>query len=106
MPIINKPKRSCRYKYKKHDKQGEIQKLYNSSKWVKLRNAYLMMHPLCEICEAKGLTVAAQEIHHIKPISTADDILEMMDIAYNPNNLQALCIKCHHEIHKNLKNLI
>lgn len=103
MPIINKQKTNSRYKYKKHGKQAEIQKLYNSSNWVNLRNAYLMKHPLCEICEAKGLTIPAQEIHHIKPISTGEDILEMMDIAFNPNNLQALCVKCHHEIHKRMK---
>lgn len=99
MPILHKPKRSYTLPYKKHDKQGQIQKIYNSSIWQKLRIAYLMEHPICEVCELEGKIVPAVEIHHIREISNGESLEEMKDIAYNPNNLQALCIDCHHKIH-------
>lgn len=99
MPTLYKPKKSYTLKYKKHDKQGQIQKIYNSSIWQKLRNCYLIEHPLCEVCESEGRIVPAVEIHHIREISNGESLEEMMDIAYNPNNLQALCIECHHKIH-------
>lgn len=98
MPTINKGKKINRYI--RHGNNLTVHKLYNTSKWQKLRNAYLMQHPLCEKCLEKGLTVVAEEIHHVKPISTGIDELEMKDLAYNPNNLIALCKSCHHEIHK------
>lgn len=96
MPTINKPKRKSTYH--KSERSDNISKLYNS-RWEKLRNAYLMDHPLCEMCLRKGITTAAQEVHHIKPISTGIDDLQMMSLAYDYSNLMALCIKCHHKIH-------
>lgn len=106
MPTINKPKRKSTSE--KHGKSKDIAKIYNSSKWVKLRNAYIQANPLCELCLEKEIIKPAEEVHHIKPIGTGLDELEMMDLAYNPENLKALCKECHHEIHqemnKNIKN--
>lgn len=99
MPTLYKPTKSYAPKYKKHDKQADIQKIYNTAIWQKLRNAYLMEHPLCEVCLSKDIVSTAKEVHHIREISNGQTIEEMKDIAYNTNNLQALCIKCHHEIH-------
>lgn len=102
MPIINKPKKRYTLPYKKHDKQGEIQKIYNTSIWQGLRNAYLMEHPLCENCLLLNRITPAKEVHHIRPISCGKNIEQMKDIAFDSNNLMALCIKCHHEIHTNI----
>ncbi|MCH5234922.1 MAG: HNH endonuclease [Muribaculaceae bacterium] len=62
-----------------------------------------MEHPICEVCESKGIIREAKEIHHIRPISNGETELEMMDLAFNPYNLQSLCIECHHKIHKEMK---
>ncbi len=99
MPTINKGKRISNYV--KHDKSKDIYNLvYNTVRWRKLRDNYLMFHPLCEMCEKEGKTTIADEVHHIKPISTGQNELEYIEIGFNPNNLMALCEKHHHELHK------
>lgn len=101
MATINKPK-------KKQVKQGrskEASEIYNTQQWKKLRAAYYMLHPLCEMClkeEANGdrnTVNITEEIHHITPILKGKDKLEMESLAYNPNNLIALCKYHHHLIH-------
>ena len=103
MPTINKPVRRKKYSIK-HNKNADIAKIYNSTKWTKLRNAYYVQHPLCEMCLQNGITKPTEEIHHIRPISTGLDILEMEQIAYNSDNLLALCKECHHKLHKKLRH--
>lgn len=78
----------------------DYQKILNSKKWKELRVQYLQQHPLCEICEAKGYVSAAIDLHHKIPVESAKSIKEMERLAYDWNNLQALCIKCHIEVHK------
>lgn len=102
MPTINRGKKVNNYV--KHDKAKDIYKyVYNTSRWRKLREAYLMLHPLCEICEKDGKVNEATEVHHITPISYANDELEMKELGYNPNNLMALCEECHHKLHNEMK---
>lgn len=100
MPTIYKPKKKT--EYKKHGKAEQISKIYNSTKWVNLRKAYLMEHPLCEECEKNGIVRAATEVHHVYEISNGTTEIEMEDIALNPwkyDGLQALCEDCHHKKH-------
>jgi len=102
MPTINKGKKVNNYV--KHDKAKDIYKyVYNTSQWRKLREAYLMLHPLCEMCEKDGKVNEAVEVHHITPISNANDELEMKELGYNPDNLMALCEECHHKLHNKMK---
>ena len=94
-----------RRKTKRH-KEGlniDIAKIYNSSKWKKLRDSYFMYHPLCEMCLKQGETTPTDEIHHIRPIRTGKDITEMRSLAYDPCNLMALCTECHHKVHNNFR---
>lgn len=100
MPYIQKMKKKPR-DYTKRGKNKEIAAIYNTSTWKDLRTSYIMEHPLCEVCLKKGLTVPSEEVHHIKYISSGTNNLEMQDIAYNPDNLIALCTECHHKIHNN-----
>lgn len=67
--------------------------------WKNLRRSYLMEHPLCEMCLSEGIITPACEVHHIRHINVGNDELEMMDIAYDSNNLMALCSSCHDKIH-------
>lgn len=56
-----------------------------SSRWRKIRHAYMARHPLCADCLDAGRITQAQEVHHI-------------DDNYNHNgelNLMSLCTSCH-----------
>lgn len=97
MPYINKM--NNRRVYPKRGNSLIASQLYNSKKWKRLRAAYFMQHPLCEYCLEKGVTRQTEEIHHKIPILRGRDLLEMQSLAYDANNLVALCSKCHHEIH-------
>lgn len=94
MPYINKPKK----KQEKHGKSGDIHKLYNTKKWAKMRENCLMTNPLCQICGEK----IAEEVHHIKPISTGNNINEMAALAFDYDNIISVCHNCHINAHKAL----
>jgi 5-methylcytosine-specific restriction protein A len=72
--------------YNKFRRNPETNKRYGS-KWRKIRAAYISAHPLCEECKAQGRLVAAQEIHHIVPLSEGG--------TNEWANLRALCKSCH-----------
>lgn len=99
MPTLNKPKKKSTYK-----KHTDTSKAYNY-KWTKLRQAYLMEHPLCERCLLDDITKAAEEVHHVKPLSTANDELEMNELLLDSNNLMALCKDCHHKVHNSMRKM-
>lgn len=98
MPTINKGKKVSNYQ--RHGKALDIyNNVYNTTQWRKLRQSYLMEHPLCEMCLKENKVRPAVEVHHITSISTAKDNLEMKDIGFNASNLMALCEECHHKTH-------
>lgn len=74
------------------------QKVYHSAMWRRLSNAYLAAHPLCERCAEHGVVTLAVDVHH-KVSFTRFTGLERMAMAYNPDNLMALCKECHANIH-------
>ena len=61
---------------------------YNSVLWKRTRRAYRKAHPLCEDCLERGLTEAAQMVHHIKPIRDGG-----AKTAWR--NLRSECFACH-----------
>lgn len=101
MPYIYKPaKKKNAYQSIASDKTMLRRKLYNKAAWRKLREGYLLEHPLCEICLAEGRTTAASDVHHIQ--SPFDDGLSDMERLYrllDPCNLKALCQHCHGKLH-------
>lgn len=64
---------------------------YNTSKWAKLRLVKLAEHPLCEICERRGLFVEAVAVDHFKPIRQGGAPFPELSA------LLALCTPCHNE---------
>ena len=74
------------------------------TRWRKLRLEYLKAHPFCERCSEVGLTTSATEVHHITPIESAVGIEAMSRLAYDPDNLQALCHACHVAVHTACKS--
>lgn len=103
MAWVNKGKKKKDWK-KVHitDKTRAVKKIYNTQTWIKLRNGKLMNNPLCERCLAQGIIKSAEEVHHKNPISKGETDEEMRELAYNYDNLQSLCKKCHKEIHKEM----
>ena len=47
---------------------------------------------------------AAVDVHHIKPVESAKTLMEMEQLCFDANNLQALCIPCHQRIHRELRS--
>ena len=74
--------------------------IYNSREWRELRLLKLSTNPLCENCKKNGFIVSAHCVHHIIPIETARTKEEMKRLAFDFNNTQSLCDKCHADIHK------
>ena len=77
-------------KYNKYGRTAESKRQY-SNKWKKTRAAFLALYPLCEMCKRKGIYKAAQEVHHIKPLSQGGSLTDF-------SNLMALCKSCHSKI--------
>lgn len=103
MAYLNLPPKKQRT-YQRRGADAAVHSLYNSPIWRKLRASYLMAHPLCECCAQRGVTTPAAEVHHITPISTAgEDLQAMQTLAYDYDNLRALCVKCHHDEHNRLR---
>ncbi len=65
---------------------------YNTRQWRKVRKMKLNEYPLCANCEVVGLTVTADMVHHIKPVS------EHPELAFDIDNLMSLCNQCHNSI--------
>ena len=78
--------------------KGKQSEFYKSKTWQKCRDNYLKsVGGLCERCKAKGLIVPAIIVHHKTHITTEN--LTDPSITLNPSNLQAVCKKCHEELH-------
>ena len=78
--------------------QGKQSEFYKSKTWQACRDNYLKsVGGLCEKCKAKGLIVPAEIVHH-KIHLNANNITDP-SITLNPDNLFAVCVKCHAELH-------
>lgn len=74
--------------------------VYNTARWKRLRLVKLKNNPLCEICEKKGITKMADDVHHIQSFMSVDDPEARKALAFDYDNLMSLCDECHSEIHK------
>ena len=60
--------------------------------WQQISERFRKENPLCEECSKTGRATAAEEVHHIVPITEAPWLrLEW-------KNLMALCVDCHRRI--------
>ena len=71
------------------DAVRSIRSFISSARWQRLRLRQLKLHPLCECCRKKGLTVLADEVHHILPCHDNPVLQVAM------SNLESLCRPCH-----------
>ena len=66
---------------------------YHSKEWVRCRDGYIRSrHYICERC-GKPATI----VHHKKFINPGN--INNPEITLNWDNLEALCIDCHDQIH-------
>lgn len=63
-------------------------RFYDSTRWQRLRRAYLTANPLCEECLLKGITEIAEEVDHKIPIADGGSPTDW-------DNLQSLSKTCH-----------
>lgn len=75
------------------DSRPEQKRFYASKAWRRCREVYLSEHPLCERCLAVGIVSSAEHVHH--KIELQQENYKDPEIALNPDNLEALCFKCH-----------
>ena len=102
MAWIQKPKPT--YNKAKTERVQEFQSIYQTSKWKRLKAAKRLNNPICEICEAKGITSPTEDIHHKIPFSLGETPSEVQSLAYDYRNLLSVCRVCHTKIHQNLRN--
>lgn len=85
-PVFRPPGSRPRKPWQREGKNAHRRK--RGRRGVADRRAFLREHPLCEECLAEGLTVAAEEVDHVR-----DDL---PDAEWDsPGNKRALC-KPHH----------
>lgn len=75
-------------------------KMINSNKWKLLRTRKMQSNPICEVCEANGLSTLATEVHHKIPVESVSHELGMKQLMFSYDNLQSLCHSCHSEVHR------
>lgn len=74
---------------------------YRTQAWKDTRRNYLKsVGGLCERCLAKGLIEPAVIVHHKVPLN--EDNISNLSISLGWDNLEALCRKCHAEVHDDM----
>lgn len=76
-------------RYNKYDRDPKSRKRYGR-RWRKIRDRYISSHPLCEQCLKHDVMTAAEEVHHITPLSQGG--------THADENLMSLCKSCHSRI--------
>ena len=95
---------------RKRDANPEYRRIITGKRWQELRGMKMLKNEIdnggfCEQC-VKNYFIGgprprkATEVHHIVPIESASTREEMEALAYDENNLMALCRQCHHEAHR------
>lgn len=84
----------CEKHEKKLDAQVAIGRASASKRgydhrWHKVSTFFLSLHPLCVMCEKKGIVTAATCVDHIIP-HRGD-----YNLFWDSENFQALCASCH-----------
>lgn len=80
---------AARKRYERRPDRREDKDFYKSPAWRALRLAFLQANPLCRDCKALGRYEPARHVHHIV------DRKQRPDLAWDWDNLQALCVPCH-----------
>lgn len=90
----------------KHTSHNENQsaKYYNSKQWRMLRNSYIRLHPLCEVCLKNDKVTPAEHVHHKQEFLRGITDEQRWNLLLDKDNLMSVCRECHKEIHKHSHN--
>ena len=80
-------------RYEKYDRDPAVRCRYGRA-WKRIRDRYVQVHPLCEMCLKEGKLTPVEEVHHIVPVSRGG--------THDRSNLMSLCKSCHNKIHHEL----
>lgn len=80
------PSYTPKKRYQHHYHNGK--RIYQSSRWRKLRDAHIAREPVCRHCLKYDIVTPAKVVDHIIEIEDGGEI-------WNPDNLQSLCHSCH-----------
>lgn len=112
-PMPKKPKRPCRmngcpnlvedgklycrlhrgtemHEYNRYRRDPETKNYYGRV-WKRIRDRYIIEHPMCEECLSRGIYKVADEVHHKLPLTDGG--------IHEKNNLVSLCHSCHMKAH-------
>ena len=84
-------------------RKQEYQDIYQDKRWRSIIAAKKRTNPLCERCEKKGRVTPMSEVHHKKPFQWGRTREEIEDLAFDFDNTESICNKCHDEAHKELR---
>ena len=79
--------------YERYERTPGIHRRYGA-KWKKIRDRYVLEHPVCERCMKEGRLTPVEEVHHIVPVKRGG--------SHDPSNLMSLCRSCHNKIHHDM----
>tara|TARA_B100000519_G_C14251244_1_gene442546 strand:+ start:3042 stop:3395 length:354 start_codon:yes stop_codon:yes gene_type:complete len=80
----------------------EHAKLYNTTRWRKMRNMHIKHNPLCVVCKKNNRIKVADVVDHIVEVADGGNM-------YDYTNLQSLCdyhhrSKTSYAVHRRKKN--
>ena len=81
--------------YNRYRRDPDSNRRYGRA-WKRIRDRYVLAHPLCEKCKAEGRLTPVEEVHHIIPLNQGGSNKE--------ENLMSVCHNCHMKIHGQLKS--
>ena len=98
MPTINRLKKLPKPERKEIEPTEQKllrRKFYNSTKWQKLREDFIKLHPLCEQCLSEGKVTAADQVHHKRsPFDYKAGTINW-ELGLDPDNLESICAYHH-----------
>ena len=92
------------------------QKLLNSKRWAEVKRiVWKRAGGLCERCRREGIAAGVLpdgyitpgvDCHHKIPVESANPDIpgEMERLAYNPDNVELLCVPCHIRTHQEMRS--
>lgn len=88
-------KKQRNYNTKSREERAEV---YNTTRWRATRENYLREHPLCEMCLIDEKVEPATQVHHRDSFMNYNG-LKRVEVAFDYDNLMALCAECHAKLH-------
>ena len=89
--LVSGPCRTC-YRERSRARGTTTEQGYGTD-WQKLRAWHWHQYPNCQDCEARGLIVMADDVHHVDPFEDLGDRRRL-----DRENLRSLCRACHNRL--------